>query len=208
MVKILAALLVTILIDDPVALFLDRAESQVESYKGHRVMEGTAAWFSGKLEVMTAFSKENGFTYEIKNQSGNEKALEKLKILLEMEKKGTNSKSSTFTSENYTFRPHKREKNGITSLLLSPRKDSVEYEEVTLFVRAEDGELLQMEGKPAKNHSGLKSEKIVRHYERRGGFRVAVKTVLSGRWGKPFPLVPVTSTYMDTYYEINGQKVK
>lgn len=179
MAKILAILFVAIALDDPLALFLSQKE-ELSSYAGSRLIEARAGENKfARMKVSAIFSTEKGFSYSIEDESGSGIILKHLKSLLEEERKGK-PELSALDERNYDISFNAFESAEVVSLRLSPRRKEKALVKGLLFVNRQDGELLRLEGSPAKDPSFWTSdEKIVRYYERLQGVRLPTKTVLT-----------------------------
>ena len=195
---------------DPVAAFFAKSvtEEPILSYKGSQHLEGTGFGQSGWIEASTEF-KEGQFYYYITAQGGSSQVRTKaLQRFLEAERNQNHPELSAFNGDNYNITLNDKVEGDLTLLNLEPRRKESNLLAGFLFVR-KDGELIRVEGKPAKSPSlWTFNTKVVRYYSRVSGVRVVVKMVSTAT----VPCAPSCSSsslvVVYSYDEINGRKVK
>ena len=109
------------------------------------------------------------------------------------------------TPANYVFEDRGAQPDGLTSLLVKPRRKNVLLVDGSIYLNPDDGELVRMEGQLSKTPSfWTKQVEIVRWYQRINGFRMptALESTANVR-------IAGVSTFRMTYeYEsINHQRV-
>ena len=109
------------------------------------------------------------------------------------------------TPANYVFEDRGAQPDGLTSLLVKPRRKNVLLVDGSIYLNPDDGELVRMEGQLSKTPSfWTKRVEIVRWYQRINGFRMptALESTANVR-------IAGVSTFRMTYeYEsINHQRV-
>ncbi|MDR3519273.1 MAG: hypothetical protein P4L63_00035 [Candidatus Pacebacteria bacterium] len=191
---------------DPVTAFFAKSatDEPVLSYKGSQRLEGTGFGESGFIEVSVEF-REGLFSYQITNEGGSSQVRSKaLKPFLEAERNQKHPELSAFNGDNYNITLDDKTEGGLTLLNLEPRRKERALISGYLFVDI-NGDLIRVEGKPAKSPSFWTfNTKVIRYYSRISGVRVPTKMVSTAT------LVCAPSSLVVTYSydELNGRKVK
>jgi hypothetical protein len=164
-----------------------------------------SAW----MDVWTEGNASGGFRYHIVSEGGsNYIQAHVFRPWLEREKKmwaAGEPDTAAVTPANYEFEAGVEQPDGLTSLVVKPRRKDVLLVEGSIFLNPHDGDLVRMEGRLSKSPSfWTRDVKIVRWYRRFAGIRmpVALESVSNVR-------IAGESTFKMTYeYEsINGQRV-
>lgn len=156
--------------DDSIRQFLAQDDTQ-RPYRATRRLEARNGDRAGWLEAVTTYSPETGFRFEVTAEGGSGYIRTKvLRAVLEGEQeaiaRGETARSS-LDRANYTFQPNGLDDAGLANVLLSPRRKERILLAGKMFLRPEDGELVRLEGRPAKSPSfWIKNVHIVRSYER------------------------------------------
>ena len=113
--------------------------------------------------------------------------------------------SSTLARANYTFQPDGIDDDGFARVLMSPRRKERALVAGVMLLRPDQGELVRVEGRLAKNPSfWVRNVDIVRKYERIRG--VVVPVSMDSKAHIRF-LGAATFQMTYKYSEINGQPV-
>jgi hypothetical protein len=179
-------------------------------YRALRHLEARNEKFekSAWMDVWTE-GDASGFRYAIVSEDGSEYIRSKVfRATLDTERKmwasGAPDKAA-LTPANYVFEERGAQPDGLTSLVVKPRRKDVLLVDGSIFLNPDDGDLVRMEGRLSKAPSfWTRRVEIVRWYQRIAGFRMpmALETVAN-------VVVAGTSTFRMSYeYEtINGQRV-
>lgn len=151
----------------------------------------------------------SGFRYRIVAEDGSDYIRSKVfRASLEAERKlwaaGTGDRGA-LTPANYVFEDRGAQPDGLTSVVMTPRRLDVLLVNGTIFLNPDNGELVRMEGRLSKAPSfWTRHVKIVRWYRRIAGFQMP--TILESEANVR---VAGISTFRMSYdYEsINGQHV-
>ena len=162
--------------------FLARADEPLTQYRAVRTLEAHNEKFGmhGSMEVLTEMTPDGKFTFQILQQEGSKRVLDKvLRPLLENEQKlfatGDPARSA-LTTENYELEAGELAGPGLVKLLARPKRKEVSLVDGALIVTSDDADLVRVEGRLAKNPSfWTKRVDLVRQYERVGGLRVPVR---------------------------------
>jgi hypothetical protein len=150
-------------------------------YRAFRRLEVSSAKMkaSGWVEALTEFDPEAGMRYQVLAEEGTGRIRSLLKGVLDGERQATlpgKSSSAALTLANYEFQPGMVDENGLVPLRVKPRRRETTLVDGTIFVTAEGGDLVRVEGRLAKNPSfWTRSVDVVRRYERRAGRMVVVE---------------------------------
>ena len=161
--------------------FLARPGEPVTQYRARRTLEGHNERFNmhAALEATTELSPSGQFSYAIVSASGSDYIREKLHQLLEAEAKIIHSgdpSRSALTPDNYELSAGDVAEPGIVKLLAKPRRKDLSLIDGALFVTSDEGDLVRVEGRMAKNPSFWTGKvHLVRRYERVSGVRVPVR---------------------------------
>jgi hypothetical protein len=187
-------------IDDPNPTSY-RALRHLEAENGHF---DSSAW----MDVWTEADK-SGFRYRIVGEDGSDYIRdhvfrETLKSESDMWASGAPDRAG-FTPDNYVFEDRGPCADGLTSLIVKPRRKDVLLVDGSIFLDPHDGDLVRLEGRLSKSPSfWARRIDIVRSYRRFAGVRMPVRleSVAS-------VLIAGKSTFRMSYeYEsVNGQRV-
>ena len=156
--------------DSPTERFLSQAERQ-PSYLATRRLEAANGGRKGWLEATTSYSAATGFRYQITQGGGSDYIRTKvLKAVLDGERdmyvRGEAARSRLVPS-NYSFQPNGIGTDGLAKVLLSPRRKERSLLSGAMFLRPDQGQLVRVQGRLAKNPSFWVTDvDIVRRYER------------------------------------------
>jgi hypothetical protein len=157
--------------------FLARPDEPVIRYESRWRLEAENPRFglSGRLVASVSLHPGSGFAFVVTSESGSGRVRRHLTELLEKERsahaEGLVARSS-LTAENYDFSPAGPVEDG-HRLAVRPRRREDRLVEGFVVVRAEDAELLRLEGRLVKRPSFWTREvRIVREYGRVAGQRV------------------------------------
>ena len=194
--------------DSPTERFLSQTHRQ-HSYLGTRRLEAANGDRTGWLEAMTEYSAETGFRYQITAGGGSDYIQTKvLKAVLDGERDlialGEGARS-TLARTNYTFQPNGIDADGLANVLLSPRRKERALLSGVMFLRPDEGELVRLEGRLAKNPSfWVKDVDIIRTYERIN--TVVVPIAVESKAHVRF-LGVATFSMIYEYVEIDGRPI-
>jgi hypothetical protein len=169
-------------LDPLVARFLERQASQLTEYRAQRRLEAHNLRFnkSGWLEATTWLDPAGGFGFSVTGEGGS--GLIRTRVLraaLEAEGRALRSGEaarSRLTPDNYAFTPEGPGPEGLEVVRLTARRKEKFLVNGRLLLRPPDLDLVQMEGRPARNPSfWTTSVDIVRRYARVNGVRVPVQ---------------------------------
>ena len=196
--------------DDSIDRFLANAPRQPD-YRGTRHLEAENGGRRGWLDVTTEYAPDAGFRYQITAEGGGSDYIRKkvLKAVLDGERgvvaAGEDTRSS-LARANYNFRPNGIGDDGLARVLLAPRRKERALVAGMMLLRPDQGELVRVEGRLAKNPSfWVRNVDIVRKYERIGG--VVVPVSMDSKAHIRF-LGAATFRMTYKYSEINGQPVE
>lgn len=195
--------------DDSIDRFLAHATRQPD-YRGTRRLEAENGSRRGWLEVTTEYAPPTGFRYQITAEGGSDYIRKKvLKAVLDGERAvvaaGEDTRSA-LARTNYNFQPNGIDDHGLAQVLLSPRRKERALVSGVMLLRPDEGELVRVEGRLAKNPSfWVRNVDIVRKYERIGG--VVVPVAMDSKAHVRF-LGAATFRMTYRYSEINGQPVE
>ena len=190
-------------------LFLAHDARQPQ-YRGTRHLEAENGSRRGWLDIGTEYAPETGFRYHITAAGGSDYIRTKvLKAVLDGERAvvaaGEDARSSLAPS-NYNFRAKGIDDDGLAHVQLSPRRKERALVAGLMLLRPEEGELVRVEGRLAKNPSfWVRNVDIVRTYRRIGGVVVPI-TMDSRAHIRFFGAAAFRMTY--SYTQINGQLVE
>lgn len=195
--------------DLPIERFLAK-ENAPHPYRAMRRLEAQNGTRKGRLEAATEFSPGIGFQYRITAEGGSDYIRTKvLKAVLDGERdliaQGEASRSG-LARTNYTFEPNGVDADGLANVRLSPRRKERALLSGVMFLRPDEGELVRVQGRLAKNPSfWVNNVDIVRKYERIEGavLPVAVESKAHVRF-----LGPATFEMTYEYSEIDGRPVR
>jgi len=194
--------------DDSLNRFLAHTSRQAD-YRGTRRLEAENGSRRGWLDVTTEYAAATGFRYQVTAEGGSDYMRKKvLRAVLDGERgvvaAGEDTRS-TLARTNYTFQPNGIDDEGFARVLMSPRRKERALVAGVMLLRPDQGELVRVEGRLAKNPSfWVRNVDIVRKYERIGG--VVVPVSMDSKAHIRF-LGAATFHMTYTYAEINGQPV-
>jgi hypothetical protein len=157
--------------------FLSRPDEPVVRYEGRWRLQAESPRFGlqGWLVAVVSLDPDRGFEYQVADEGGSGRIRKHLRELLEKERDAHESglaARSSLTPDNYEFAPAGTDQDGYR-LALRPRRRAERLVEGFLVVRAEDGELLRLEGRLVRRPSFWTREaRVVREYGRVAGQRV------------------------------------
>lgn len=134
----------------------------------------TEAWLDAWTE-----QDSNGFRYEIVGEGGSTFVRHHvLRAALKSESDLRRSRSpeeAAFTLENYIFEDRGLQPDGLVSLAVKPRKKEVFLLDGSLFISAQDADLVRLQGRPTKSPSFWTSHvELVGWFRRVAGYRLPV----------------------------------
>jgi hypothetical protein len=156
--------------DESIRQFLAQDDAQ-HAYRATRRLEARNGSRSGWIEAVTEYSTSGGFRYDITSEGGSKYIRSRvLRAVLDGERdliaQGATARGA-LARENYTFESNGVDDDGLANILLSPRRQETVLIAGTMFLRPDDGALVRLQGRPAKNPSfWVKSVTIVRSYDR------------------------------------------
>ncbi len=188
-----------------------RSDPPPHQYRALRRLEaqsdklGGSAW----IEAWTEVQPGNGFRYQIIGEGGSGFVRGKvLRPWLDNEKKmwaAGDPERASLSFENYTFDDRGLTPEGLARLNVKSRKKDMLLVDGSIYVNADDGDLIRIEGRLSKAPSfWTRRVDVVRHYQRINGVRVPVAIESVAR-----VLIAGRSTFKMTYeYEtINDRRV-
>lgn len=191
--------------------FLARNDPSPDQYRALRRLEAHNERFgvTGWMNVWTEADRSGGFRYEIVSEGGSGYICRRvLRAALEGEQKiwaSGDPERAALTEDNYVFEERGAAAPGVALLAVKPKRKDILLVDGSVFVDAEDGDLLRIEGRLSRTPSfWTRRVEVVRRYQRISGIRVPVafesvaNVLIAGR-----------STFQMSYdYEtINGQQV-
>ena len=199
----------------PVASIIERvvarSDPRPEQYRALRRLEaqsdklGGSAWIEAWTDVVPGV----GFRYQIVGEGGSGFVRGKvLRPWLENEKKmwtAGDPERASLTHANYAFDDKGLTPDGLVCVGVKSRRKDLLLVDGSIYVNADDGDLVRIEGRLSKAPSfWTRRVEVVRHYRRINGVHVpvAIESIAN-------VLIAGRSTFKMTYeYEsINGQRV-
>jgi len=163
--------------------FLDRQEEGLTSYRALRRLEAHNSRYKkhGWLEAWTTLDPETGFSYEVVGEGGSSYVRDKvLRKALEREAEAyaqSQTGAAAIVPANYQFAQHGAAADGLVSIALEPRRKESMLVHGSIYLTADDADLVRIEGQLAKPPSfWIRRVDIVRRYRRIGTVRVPVAT--------------------------------
>jgi hypothetical protein len=152
--------------------FLAQDDAQPK-YRAVRRLDATNGNRRGWMEVVTEYSPQTGFRYEVTAEGGSGHIRRKvLRAVLDGEREAIESgetSRSSLCEDNYAFKPVGVDPDGLAVVRLFPRRQEYVLVAGTMYLRT-GGDLVRLEGRLAKSPSfWVKDVDIVRSYERIGG---------------------------------------
>jgi hypothetical protein len=178
-------------------------------YRAVRRLEAQNGTRQGWLEATTEYSTDGGFRYQITAEGGSSQIRGRvLKAVLEGERNVIalgEAARSALEPTNYTFQANGVDADGLANVLLSPRRKERALLSGVMFLRPDEGELVRLQGRLAKNPSfWVRDVDIVRKYQRIHGATVPV-TLESNAHVRVLGPASFRMTYK--YLEIDGRPV-
>jgi hypothetical protein len=143
-------------------------------YRATRRLEAQNGSRFGWMDVVTQYAPQTGFRYDVISEGGSEYIREKvLRAVLNAERdafaRGQMYRAA-LAPENYTFEPNGVDSDGLSRVLISPRRKEPALIQGTIFLTPQDGALVRLQGRLAKSPSfWVKSVEVVRAYRRFNG---------------------------------------
>ena len=153
--------------------------SDATSYRATRRLEATGSGQRGWLDAHTDFTPGRGFSYVVTAEGGSGVIRSRvLKTLLEEERRLLARGAAgevALSRANYGFEPDGVDDAGLIRVTLRPARKERQLIVGRMFLRPDDGELVRVEGRLAKNPSfWVTRVNIVRSYARINGTLVPV----------------------------------
>jgi hypothetical protein len=190
-------------------LFFGTDDSSPKEFRARRHLEARTSHF-GVTAWMDVYTEgtDSTFGYTILGEGGSDYIRSHVfKNALETERKlwaSNEPDRSAITPENYTFEDRGADAAGRARVLVRPKRKDLLLLDGSIFLRPDDGDLVEVQGELSKNPSfWTRRVEVTGHYERIAGVRlpVAFESVAN-------ILVVGKSTFTMTYdYEmVNGQQ--
>ena len=190
--------------------FLALGDPTPRQFRALRHLEARNEKFekSAWMDVWTE-ADASGFRYDVVHEDGSDYIRSNVfRASLDAERSMWSTGGAddgALTPANYIFEDRGAQPDGLTSLLVKPRRKNMLLVDGSIYLNPDDGELVRIEGQLAKTPSfWTKRVEIVRWYQRINGFRMptALESVANLR-------IAGVSTFRMTYeYEsINHQRV-
>jgi hypothetical protein len=195
--------------DHSMRQFLEQDDTQ-HPYRAVRRLEAASSGRRGWLEAVTEYSVDGGFSYQVTAEGGSSLVRSKvLRAVLEGEREviaqGEAARASLALA-NYAFQPNGVDDDGLANILLSPKRKERALLSGTMFLQPDDGDLVRLQGRLAKNPSfWVRNVEIVRSYKRIDGVVMPV-TLESTAHVRIFGPSSLRMTYV--YSEVDGHRVK
>jgi hypothetical protein len=195
--------------DHSMRQFLEQDDTQ-HPYRAVRRLEAESGSRRGWLEAVTEYSVEGGFSYQVTAEGGSSLVRSKvLRAVLEGEREviaqGEMARAS-LAPANYAFQPNGVDDDGLVNILLSPKRQERVLLSGTMFLQPDDGDLVRLQGRLAKNPSfWVRNVEIVRSYKRIEGVVMPV-TLESTAHVRIFGPASLRMTYV--YSAIDGHRVR
>jgi hypothetical protein len=135
---------------------------------------------SGWLEAATEFDADGGLRYEILGEGGSAYIRNKvLRKVLDREaraRQGSEASRAAITLDNYEFGEPQPEADGLVRVVIVPRRREELLVRGAILLTSVSGDLVRIEGRPAKNPSfWTRRVEVVRRYGRVNGIRVPLE---------------------------------
>ena len=161
------------------------------------------------MDVRTT-ADANGFRYTVLDEGGSGFVRNRaLRGALDQESKAWKdgeAERSWFTEDNYQFADAGTEPDGLARIGITPKRKDLLLVNGSIFLRPEDGELVRIEGSPARSPSfWTRRIQVIRHYARIAGVHLPVAVESNAQIR-----LAGSATFRMTYkYEsVNGIKVE
>jgi hypothetical protein len=195
---------------DIVQRFLSREEPRLTSFRAVRHLEARNERYKkhGWMHVLTSMDAEQGFRFEVLAEGGSSYVRDKVlkpTLMKEVEaSKSGESARAVLSDVNYEF-SQAEPLDGLVRVGLIPRRRDLMLVKGAVFLSAEDGDLVRIEGELAKTPSfWTRKVHVVRRYGRVAGFRVPLTMDSTAQI-----MIAGASTFSMTYIyeELNGMAV-
>ena len=156
--------------DQSIKRFLTRQDDQ-HPYRATRRLEAKNGSREGWLEAATEYSPGGGFRYHVTAEGGSSQIRTRvLKAVLDGEQSVIalgEAARAALAPNNYAFQPNGVDAEGLANVLLSPKRKERALLSGVMFLRPDEGELVRLQGRLAKNPSfWVRNVDIVRKYAR------------------------------------------
>lgn len=153
--------------------FLGRPTTAHE-YQASRRLEASGSGQRGWLDVQISFTTVAGLRYEVTAEGGSGYIRNRvLRSLLEEERQLIADGGATgvaIAEQNYEFHPEDVDGDGLAVVRIQPRRRHRSLIDGRMFLTREDGDLVRVEGRLAKNPSfWITRTRVVRSYRRIDG---------------------------------------
>jgi len=192
--------------DQSMERFLTRQNDQ-HPYRATRRLEAKNGSREGWLEAKTEYSPSGGFRYQITAEGGSSQIRTRvLRAVLDGEQDVIALGEAALAPNNYAFQPNGVDAEGLANVLLSPKRKERALLSGVMFLRPDEGELVRLQGRLAKNPSfWVRNVDIVRKYER---IHNAVMPVALESTAHVTFLGAATFRMTYDYLEIDGRAVR
>ena len=158
--------------------FLNRPVG-VHSYRAARRLEASGSGQTGWLHAQTSFTPAAGLRYEITAEGGSKYIRSRvLRSLLEAERQliaGGGSDGAAVSRANYRLTPEALATGGLARVALAPLRKERPLIVGRMFLTAQEGQLVRLEGRLAKNPSfWVTRVDVIRTYRRLNGVDMPV----------------------------------
>jgi hypothetical protein len=153
--------------------FLAKGDGELP-YRATRRLEAENGNRRGWMDVVTEYAPRTGFRYDVLGEGGSDYIRDKvLRAVLNAERDAI-ARGEMFRAalapENYTFEPNGVGADGLSRVLISPRRKEPALIQGTMFLAPQDGALVRLQGRLAKSPSfWVKTVEVVRAYRRLNG---------------------------------------
>jgi hypothetical protein len=153
--------------------FLAKGDGELP-YRATRRLEAENGSRRGWMDVVTQYTPRTGFRYDVLGEGGSDYIRDKvLRAILNAERdaiaRGEMSRAA-LAPENYTFEPDGVGRDGLSRVLISPRRKEPALIEGTMFLTPQEGALVRLQGRLIKSPSfWVKSVEVVRAYRHFNG---------------------------------------
>lgn len=139
------------------------------SYRAQRRLEAAGNGQSAWLDAQTTFSRATGLRYEVTSEGGSGYIRSRvLRALLDEERRAIgngDASGSEISRANYAFRSEGVDRDGLAQVLMQPLRKERTLIDGRMFLNADDGTLLRVEGRLARNPSfWITRVNVVRSY--------------------------------------------
>jgi len=190
--------------------FLATGPTLVHQATSFRRLEASNDHFETAWMEVRATADENGFRYTVLDEGGSGLVRSKaLRGTLEQESKwwkDGEAGRTWLTPDNYQFEDAGTEPDGLARIGVTPKRKDLLLVNGSIFLKPDDGELVRIEGSPARSPSfWTRRLHVVRHYARIAGVHLPVAVESSAQ----IRMVGSATFRMSYKYEsVNGIKVE